>query len=1296
MRGAHLAYYIMASDWTVPASEAFFVEAQTGEMLDRWSLICTMKDRAIYDFTGFSGPWSLPGNLVRSEGVDPSCCAEDVNRAYDYFGDVYDYYYRAFGRDGIDGKGLTMLATVYYYDPTGIIFKCPNAAWMGGLRQMIFCEGTVTDDIVGHELTHGVTQFTANLIYQNQPGQLNESMSDIFGELVDLFNGNAAFAGAPGGTPWPTEPLYVTGPGLDVPNNPRTGHSFPPDYDDGVRWLCGEDSYAFGGAIRDMWDPEHIWDPDNTGRYGDPAYANSPLQICHPFDNGGVHSGMAVGTHAFAMMTDGKTFRGYTVTGIGPIKAGAVWYRALTSYFTVATQFPEAYVALNQAAQDLIGTYPNDPRTGLPSNSMFTAFDAEQVDKALLAVEMNTEGACGYSPDVLEPDDPAQCSPRDVIYQDGFESGANGWTVANTASNTVYDWELVNNLPFDRVGTAWFVEDLDSSCSAPSEHARHSLISPVIALPSALEFPTVAFTHYIRCEYEWDGGNIKYRMEGGSWLRIPSEHITFNPYNSTIRWESNNPMKNEPVWTGFGGKWGTTVIDLAPILAAGGGNSIQFRFDFGKDQCFGLTGWYVDDFVFYQCTDSEDCNSNSIPDEVDMATGIEENVVVNYSSNQSIAFPSDADETGGFQLLSWAQRIDLQRETAITALRIWGAYQYSGSALGNNFTVIFHGNSSGIPTSSIVAGPFTKVIYTARGTGRSYYGCPEWEITLKPREPATGEPPSLGPGTYHVEIFNNTVDNEDNFYWISSDYVGNSRISIAFQAPGTAWTAGGYYGLYYNLSLQVIGGLISGDCNNNDIVDECEIDWGSSSDCNNDGVPDECQPTADCNLNGKPDICDIANGISDDCNLNDVPDFCETTDCNNNGICDVCETATGESDDCDMNGVPDECESAGDCNHNGRPDRCDVGSRFSEDCNANGKPDECEQDADGDGVLDECEDCPFDPNKTEPGACGCGSPDIDSDGDGALDCNDGCPSDPKKTSPGPCGCGKVETDSDDDTVPDCIDLCDGKDDTLDRDNDGTPDCADDCPDDPNEIVPGTCGCNVAEVDTDLDGILDCVDNCPDNANEEQEDADHDGRGDACDGCLDDPDKFAIGVCGCGTPDTDSDGDGTADCIDNCPNLANKDQEDADDDAVGDACDGCPNDPDKIDAGTCGCGVPDIDSDFDKVFNCNDDCPGTTPGAEVDEHGCGVTGPPGPLPLPDEDADGVPDGDDTCPETLQGTDVDTNGCPVVGPSPTPTPGTDDDEECGNGAACGSMGTGALLVLMMGMGRMKMERYRRRRQ
>ena len=61
----------------------------------------------------------------------------------------------------------------------------------------------MTDDIVAHELSHGLTEFTANLIYQNQPGQLNASFSDVFGELIDLFNGDVAFAGPPGGAPWP-------------------------------------------------------------------------------------------------------------------------------------------------------------------------------------------------------------------------------------------------------------------------------------------------------------------------------------------------------------------------------------------------------------------------------------------------------------------------------------------------------------------------------------------------------------------------------------------------------------------------------------------------------------------------------------------------------------------------------------------------------------------------------------------------------------------------------------------------------------------------------------------------------------------------------------------------------------------------------------------------------------------------------------------------------------------------------------------------------------------------------------
>ncbi len=98
------------------------------------------------------------------------------------------------------------------------------------------------------------------------------------------------------------------------------------------------------------------------------------------------------------------------------------------------------------------------------------------------------------------------------------------------------------------------------------------------------------------------------------------------------------------------------------------------------------------------------------------------------------------------------------------------------------------------------------------------------------------------------------------------------------------------------------------------------------------------------------------------------------------------------------------------------------------------------------------DNCPSDPNKTEPGVCGCGVADTDSDSDGTPDCNDGCAADPNKTAPGVCGCGVADTDSD---------------------LDGTPDCNDGCAADPNKTAPGVCGCGVADTDSDGDGTPDC-------------------------------------------------------------------------------------------------------------------------------------------------------------------------------------------------------------------------------
>ncbi len=711
-QGPHLAYFIRLVDGA--SAEAFFIDAHTGRVLDQWNLTETLRDRVIHDAGG--GP-ELPGTVARTEGQGPTGNGE-VDRAYDYAGDAYDYLFRGFGRDSFDGLGSTIVATVN----SGAL-SCPNARWNGS--QAIFCPGLTLDDVVVHELTHGLIQHTADLIYQNQPGQLNESYADVFGELADLFNGNTGFAGPPAGPFWPPE---TSGPGTDTPNLLRTnacvgGYSlnvlepasiagtylatravsgaqldqtgrtgrvvmavpalacprgallsnaaeiagnfalvdrgncnlvdkalnaqnagatgmivvnnragFPPtmtgvdslivvpfvaitqddgallkarlaagdvvrvtmranDVSGGVRWLLGETTPEAAG--RDMYHPSCKGSPDS---------ANHPYQLCSVTDNGGVHSGSGVPNHAFALATDGGEFNGFTIDGIGPIKSGAVWYRALTSYLTVASDFQDAYAALNQAALDLVGTFPLDPRTGFPSAEVFTALDAEQLDLALQAVEMNAPGACGANTPILDPNPPPICAAHRVVFEDDFENGIDGWTVSNSAPPTPYDWTQTTELPDRATGTAWFIEDRNiGDCTPPSEAGIHSLLSPTIVVPADAATVQASFTHWVVTEPTFDGGNVSLSVNGAAFVLLPSAAFVFNPYNATLNPQSANPLGGQPAFSGYGGSWGTSVVDLTGL--AGPNDSVQFRFDFAKDACVGLIGWYLTDFRLLACSD---------------------------------------------------------------------------------------------------------------------------------------------------------------------------------------------------------------------------------------------------------------------------------------------------------------------------------------------------------------------------------------------------------------------------------------------------------------------------------------------------------------------------------------------------------------------------------------------------------------------------------------------------------------------------------------------------------------------
>jgi Zn-dependent metalloprotease len=266
------------------------------------------KNRLVYTAANST---NLPGTLVRSEGGGPSGDAA-VDEAYEGLGATFDLYWDIYGRNSIYDNGMDLIGTVHYRN------QYDNASWNG--TQMVFGDGdgtifnrfTIAIDVIGHELTHGVTGATAALEYHDQPGALNESISDVFGSLVKQRS------------------LGQTAAQAD--------------------WLIGAGLFAAGingVALRSMKAPGTAYDDPLIGKDPQPDHMDHYVKTTS--DNGGVHINSGIPNKAFFLAATAIGGNSWDV-------AGNIWYRTLLdSRLSGAAQFQDFANLTADNAKNLSG-----------------------------------------------------------------------------------------------------------------------------------------------------------------------------------------------------------------------------------------------------------------------------------------------------------------------------------------------------------------------------------------------------------------------------------------------------------------------------------------------------------------------------------------------------------------------------------------------------------------------------------------------------------------------------------------------------------------------------------------------------------------------------------------------------------------------------------------------------------------------------------------------------------------------------------------------------------------------------
>jgi bacillolysin len=404
----------------------------------------------------------------------------------------------------------------------------------------------VADDVVGHEMTHGVTERSSNLLYWGQSGAMNESISDIMGEIVDHQNVTASDG---------TQP---------------------------VPWSVGEDIPGFPNGIRNMQNP--TLPPGN-----DPDKMTSGLyvkQICSSTtcysDEDGVHSNSGVGNHTFYLASQGGTFNGQTITGIDTgdanlTKSAKLWL--LTDQtLTSGSDYADEAAVLEQSC------------AALQSQGVMTAANCAAVHQATLATELRTTPTNNPQPADATATCPAGTTLRTLFDSESGTPAAKFIAGAGWSRDGIPGWgQVAHSAP-----GAWTNDE--SATSASSSLTATTPIALPAGQASYLFFQQWRVLDYVTDPLPgdtgfYDGGTVEINgaaTANGSWVNGPTDIM------SSV---SGNPIGGQKAFGGDSRGYLASRLDLSSFA----GQSVTPRFTMNTDSSFTIVGWGVDDIQLYTC-----------------------------------------------------------------------------------------------------------------------------------------------------------------------------------------------------------------------------------------------------------------------------------------------------------------------------------------------------------------------------------------------------------------------------------------------------------------------------------------------------------------------------------------------------------------------------------------------------------------------------------------------------------------------------------------------------------------------